>query len=261
MKIFIKLIIIGLLLIIVLACSEDKKDKVTEPTGYDFTTTEWSDDVDYYFLITNINGFEPFPIRLYSKQEVFSSELTINNISIETEGKWTRIDDYIFSWECVFLQSDLQNPIYYECGNTFIVSLTINGENLVTTTSLPDLVTLNYSSFSSDEDFIASWQQNNDPMASTAAFFLFDSEDCFYDEYISLSPSKRTCVFSKENYCDFDMTDLETYSFGIDSFNYDQKDNFILLAYHYSGGSMIYESKSTIERAESLLKEALTSDN
>lgn len=261
MKKIIKLLFLGLLVIALLACSEEAKDKPSAPTGYDFTSPDWSEGVDYYVLVRNISDVNNFPIGFYSKHEVFSSELIINNAPVETEGNWEAVEDWIFGWQCHLVLSDLPNSVYYDCGNTFKISLTINGEQFEARTCLPDLITLDYTDFNTNKDFLASWHEDKDPMSQIVTFFFGQMDNIAYEKNVNISPSRRSWRFDKEDYSDYSMSDIEVYGMVVEALNYVHTDEFLLLTDHSCGGSAYLDSKSELERAKYLLKQVISPED
>jgi hypothetical protein len=211
-------------LIGLLGCSDDDdNNNDSSISGVDLTDDDFISQLDTYM---SVSGTDPeFRILISSKNEVTSSELTINDIEININNSWVDVSMYDENLNYVVLLTDEMLPagLVIAPGSELDIKLEINGVSHNDVMSVAYVPNVEETILDLGQDFTVTWTVDQDPMMQVVSLYgdnyMFgDGED--FDEDAQLNGTARSYTFSKNIYSGITEIALISYSYGVDTFNY-----------------------------------------
>ena len=227
MKKLILFLFVVFALFCLVGCGDDDNSSSSSLTGVDFTSDNYFEKLDYYLAI--VAEEEASGILIFSKKEVTSAQLTINNTNIPIPEEWMydEDDEEEFPYFIVVGQWILPESIIIQPGAVLNIKLKLNGtnfNNIMTVAHTPIVVE---KEFDLTEDFTVTWSLEKNPMAQIVTLegesnYWDEDEDEDDDLYLvkQLAGEPRSHTFSENDYVQFALVGLEWYEYSVSAVNY-----------------------------------------
>lgn len=228
MKKLILFLFVVFALFCLIGCGDDD-DNNSSITGVDFTSDDLFEKLDYYLaIIAAKEEDEGSGIIIFSKKDVTSANVNINNTNIPIPEEWIYDgeDEGDFPYFIVVGSWMLPDGVSIEPGAVLDIKLKLNGTNFNNIMTVVNTPVLAEKEFVLTEDFTITWSLANNPMAQIVDL---DGESDYWDEnededefYIvkQLKGDARSHTFSKSNYSQFVVEGLEWYEYSVSAVNY-----------------------------------------
>ncbi|MEA1972315.1 MAG: hypothetical protein U9N34_03350 [Candidatus Cloacimonadota bacterium] len=258
MKKKIMLVLLGIILLFTVSCSDDDGDN----SNANFMSPGYLEELEYYLVIDGemCDSYNPV-ITIFSNDEVAECELSVNNVAIETE--WNNVGgfDTLFEWATFITLEDISGNLEIIPGETYAISLNINGNSYSSDLVLPASPVVDYPEFSFDENFAFSWQLSNDAEIQETYFTLEALDESYnsigdVDNWEQLDSSERSYSVSKSEYSEYaDAAVIWVYA-DVDLINYEENGDCLMVSMN-SGDDYNFETWGKAKTKESLTKKYL----
>ncbi len=224
MKKVIFLLSMVFVLVSLIGCSDDGDGGNSSPTGIDFSSDDALVNLDSYLAILGTDS--DFRIMIASKNNVTSSELTINGNGININSNWTDIslfnEDFTYG---VFIDdSMLPETLIIQPGAELDITFKLNGTTYNQEMTVPQVPNVQTQDLDLEKDFTVTWSLSEDPDVQVVNFegesYFWDDEDEGFDVYTQVDGDSRSHTFAKSNYSQYVLPGLSWYQYGVETINY-----------------------------------------
>ncbi len=235
MKKVIYLFSIIFLLASMIGCGDDSNSSSSSPTSVDFSSDDPFSALDSYLFISGTDS--EFRIMIATKDNVTSSELTINGNVIDINGNWmdfSQFDQY-FSYGILIDNSMIPTELVMDPGTELDIHFNLNGTSYNQVMTLPAKPNVQTQALDLESDFTVNWTLSENAQSQVVDFqcesyFWDDSDDGVWLD-AEVSGSTRSYTFSKSNYSQYIIPGYSWYEYGVQAINYKLSGkNIIVLA-------------------------------